>query len=159
MARLRERPGDAALVFFFGIFAITSFVYEPFITFGVDLSKSTSLVGRSWFWYAESFDPVFLDTPLWLRIMCTIDFVVFGPCYLVFIYAFIKDRDWVRVPALIYGSAIVYSTLVYFGWEFLDANNRAHANLAMVVLINIPYTIVPLALMWRVRRPKPFSDR
>lgn len=156
MKSLRERPADAVLVFWFAIFAFTSFVYEPFITFAVDLSASTSFVGRSWYWYASMFDPVFLDTPLWLRIMCTIDFVIFGPCYVVLIYAFVKERDWVRTPALIYGAAIVYSTLVYFGWELIDADNRAHANLLAVVLVNIPYTIVPLALMWRVRHQRPF---
>jgi hypothetical protein len=30
-------------------------------------------------------------------------------------------------------------------------------DLPMVVLINVPYTIVPLLLAWRVRRSTPFS--
>jgi hypothetical protein len=125
--------------------------------FGVDLSTTTDPFGRSWYWYARAFDPVFLDPPLWLRIMCAIDAYVFGVCYLVFIFAFAKGRSWVRVPALLYGSAIVYSTLVYFGWEFLDEANRARAHLLAVFVVNIPYTVVPLLLMWRVRHPEPFS--
>ena len=125
--------------------------------FGVDLSTTTDPFGRSWYWYASSFDPVFLHPPLWLHIMCTIDAYVFGPCYLLFIFAFVKGRNWVRTPALLYGAAIVYSTLVYFGWEFLDPGNRATANLVMVFAINIPYTIVPLLLIWRVRHPLPFG--
>lgn len=153
---LRRRPFDLFLVAWFCVFAVTSLVYEQFIVFGVDLSATTDPVGRSWYWYARSFDPVFLDTPLWLRIMCAVDAYVFGPCYLVLIYAFVRGRNWVRVPALLYGAAIVYSTLVYFGWEFLDAGNRAQANLAVVFLVNIPYTIVPLLLMWRMRRAEPF---
>jgi len=84
-------------------------------------------------------------------------FVVFSACYLVFIFAFIKGRNWVRIPALLYGSAIVYSTIVYFGWEFLDAANRAQANLLAVFAVNIPYTVVPFLLMWRVRHPEPFT--
>ena len=60
--------------------------------------------------------------------------------------------------SLLYGSAIVYSTLVYFGWEFLDVANRAAANLPVVILVNVPYTIVPLLLMWRVRHPEPFGS-
>ena len=110
--------------------------------FGVDLSTTTDIFGRSWYWYARSFDPVFLDPPLWLRIMCTIDAYVFGACYLVFIFAFVKGRNWVRIPALLYGSAIVYSTIVYFSWEFLDEANRAQANLLAVFVVNIPYTVV-----------------
>lgn len=154
---ISSRPLDLFLVAWFVVFAFTSLVYEQYIVFGVDLAASTDLIGRSWYWYASSFDPVFLDTPLWLRIMCGIDAYVFGACYPVFIYAFIRGRDWVRLPALLYGAAIVYSTLVYFGWEFLDAANRTEANLPMVLLVNIPYTLVPLLLMWRVRRPRPFS--
>ena len=158
MTSLRDRTLDAVLVFFFCVFATSSLVYEQFIVFAVDLSTTTDVFGRSWYWYARSFDPVFLDTPLWLRIMCTIDAYVFGPMYLILIYAFVKGRNWVRIPALLYGSAIVYSTLVYFGWEFLDERNRAEANLLAVVIVNIPYTVVPLLLMWRVRKPRPFED-
>jgi hypothetical protein len=155
---LRKRPLDALLVCWFCVFSISSWIHEQFIVFGVDLSTTTDPFGRSWYWYARSFDPVFLDTPLWLRIMCTIDAYLFGTCYLIFIYAFVRCRNWVRIPALLYGSAIVYSTIVYFGWEFLDAANRAEANLLAVFIVNIPYTIVPLMLMWRVRHPEPFAQ-
>ncbi|MGB5810071.1 MAG: emopamil-binding family protein [Polyangiales bacterium] len=140
------------------VFAVTSLVYEQYIVFGVDLSSATDVFGRSWYWYAHSFDPIFLDTPLWLRIMCTIDAYVFGIFYLVLIYALVRERNWIRVPALLYGTAIVYSTVVYFGYEFLDPANRAQANLLMVFLVNIPYTLVPLLLMWRMRRPQPFTN-
>lgn len=158
MTPLRNRPFDAFLVFWFAVFAFTSLVYEQFIVFGVDLASATDMVGRSWYWYANSFDPVFLDAPLWLRIMCGIDAYVFGPCYLMLIYAFIKGCNWVRIPALLYSAAIVYSTLVYFGWEFLDEANRAEANLLAVFIVNIPYTVVPLLLIWRMRNAEPFGQ-
>jgi hypothetical protein len=90
---------------------------------------------------------------LWL--MCTIDGFVFGPFYLVLIAAFVREREWIRIPALVYASAIVYSTVIYFGVELVEEGHRA--NLPMVVLINIPYTIVPLLLAYRVRRAPVFS--
>jgi hypothetical protein len=157
MTPLRQRPFDVFLICWFCLFSVSSFVYEQFIIFDIDLSATTDIFGRSWYWYARSFDPVFLDTPLWLRIMCTIDGYVFGACYPVFIYAFVRSRNWVRLPALLYGVTIVYSTVLYFAWEFLDAANRAEANLLAVFLVNIPYTIVPLMLMWRVRHVHPFG--
>ena len=49
------------------------------------------------------------------------------------------------------------SSLVYFGYEFLDEANRSEANLLAVFLVNVPYTIIPLLLMWRMRRPDPFG--
>lgn len=155
--KLHQRPFDLFLVGWFFVFSVSSLIYEQYIIFGVDLSTSTSVFGRSWYWYASNFDPVFLDPPLWLRLMCGIDGYVFGAFYPVLIYAFIGGRNWIRIPALLYGSAIVYSTVVYFGWEFLDEANRAAADLLWVVIINIPYTIIPLLLMWRVRNPQPFE--
>jgi hypothetical protein len=152
----RRRPLDAFLVFWFCLFAVSSLVFEQFIVFGVDLSTTTDIFGRTWYWYARSFDPIFLDTPQWLRIMCTIDAYVFGPFYLVLIYALAREKNWIRVPALLYGATIVYSTIVYFGYEFLDEANRAEANLLAVFLVNIPFTVVPLLLMWRMRQPDPF---
>ncbi|MDH3201122.1 MAG: DUF2781 domain-containing protein [Myxococcales bacterium] len=156
---LRHRPFDAFLVFWFCLFAVSSLVYEQFIVFNVDLSATTDVFGRSWYWYARSIDPIFLDTPLWLRVMCAIDAYLFGPFYLVLIYAFVRGRNWVRVPALLYGAAIVYSTVVYFGYEFLDETNRANADLLGVFVVNIPYTIVPLLLIWRMLRPEPFGNQ
>lgn len=156
---LRRRPFDAFLVFWFCLFALSSLVLEQFIVFDVDLSATTDIFGRSWYWYASSFDPIFLDTPLWLRIMCTIDAYVFGPFYLVLIYALVREHGWIRIPALVYGGAIVYSTIVYFGYEFLDQANREAANLLVVFLVNIPFTIIPLLLIWRMRRPDPVGGR
>jgi uncharacterized membrane protein YobD (UPF0266 family) len=89
--------------------------------------------------------------------MCGIDAFVFGPFYLVLIYALSRARSWIRIPALLYGAAIVYSTAVYFGYEVLDAANRREANLLAVFLINIPFTIVPLLLLWRMRNAPAFE--
>ncbi len=152
---LRNRPFDLLLVAFFVVFAFTSLVMEMYIAFDVDLAAATDLFGRGWHWYAVSFDPIFLDPPTFLWLMCTFDAFVFGPFYLVLIYAFVRRRNWIRVPALIYGAAIVYSTIIYFGIEVLDEAHRA--DLLWVFVINIPYTVVPLVLCWRVRHPQPFG--
>jgi len=146
---LRRRPYDLFLVVWFSVFAFTSLVMEMYITFRVDLASSCDPFGRVWFWYAASFDPIFLDPPPFLWLMCTIDGFVFGPFYLVLIYAFARECAWIRGPALLYAGAIVYSTVVYFGVEFLTELERA--DIFWVVVINIPYTIVPILLALRVR--------
>jgi hypothetical protein len=153
-----KRPLDLFFVSFFCVFAITSFVFDPYIVFSVDISTSTDIVGRSWFWYARSYDPVFLDTPLWLRILLATDAFILGPLYPFLIYAFVRSRNWIRIPAIIYGTMLAFSTLIYFSWEFLDIHNRQVADLFVVVLVNIPYTIVALLVMWRVRKPEVFSE-
>jgi EXPERA (EXPanded EBP superfamily) len=138
---------DAVLIGFLALFAFTSLVMEPYFVFGVDYHRAGDPFAAAWLFYSR-WDPAFLDRPLFLRIICGIDLFVFGPFYLVLIYALIKRREWIRVPALMYVAAIVYSTVLYFTWELIDAR----ANLTFVFLINIPYTLVPIWLGVRLSR-------
>lgn len=153
----RMAPLDRLLVGCFAVFAFTSICMEPYITFGVDLAHATGPLGRAWYFYAHNWDPLFLDQPAYMRVMTGIDEWIYGPMYLVLIYAFVRRRDWIRLPGLLYCGAIIYSTLVYFLTEFLTEGHRA--NLAMVTLVNIPYTIIPCLLIWRLWRPSPFAAR
>jgi hypothetical protein len=74
--------------------------------------------------------------------------------YVVMIFAFLRRRNWIRTPALLFCGAIIYSTLVYFLVEILSQRDRA--NIAMVVIVNIPYTIIPCLLVWRMWSGDPF---
>jgi hypothetical protein len=148
------RTVDKVLVATFVLFAFTSFVMEPYVVFGVDLAAARDPFGRAWHLYASRWDPLFLATPLFLRVMCGIDAVVFGPMYVALIVGFLRRREWVRTLALVYASAIVYSTIVYFAVELLAP--PPGTDLAMVILINVPYTVMPLVLAWRVRRAPVF---
>jgi hypothetical protein len=139
---------------FFCLFAFTSLVMEMYVVFGVDLREAADPFGRAWNWYAR-FDPIFYDPPLFLKWMCGIDGFVFGPFYLVLLYAFVRRREWIRAPGLAYVGTIVYSTIVYFLVEFLDP--VPGTDLGMVFWINIPYAIVPLWLGWRLRRAPVFG--
>jgi hypothetical protein len=53
--------------------AVTSFVFEPYVIFGVDYTKSAEwdVPGRLWHLYS-TWDPIFLpgNIPTWLWLMC-----------------------------------------------------------------------------------------
>jgi hypothetical protein len=118
-----RHPIDLTIVFFFCIFTWSSLVMEMYIAFAADLRGATDLHGRLWRWYAQ-FDPIFFDTPLYLRIMCTIDGFVFGAFYPFAIYGIIRRAPWLRLWGVAYAAAIVYSTVVYFGVELIGACGR-----------------------------------
>jgi hypothetical protein len=153
---LRRRPFDLALVCCFALFAFTSLVMEPYAVFSIDLHRAGDPFAAGWLLYASRWDPVFLDPPLFMKIICAFDLFLYGPFYLVLIYAFVKRRDWIRIPALLYVTAICFSTGEYFIWEFIS--ERGRADMTMVVLVNVPYMIVPLLLAWRVRAVEVFDD-
>jgi hypothetical protein len=140
----------------FSFFAFTSLILQQWIVWGVDLRTATDPFGRAWRWYAETFDPLLLDRLHSIRVMFGIDAFVFGTFYLVLVYAFVRRRNWIRLPALLYGSAMVYSVLVYNLMEAFS-ERAAETNLPMVLLIGAPYTIIPLLLIYRMWKPDPFG--
>lgn len=151
-----RHPLDRLFIVAFPIFAFTSLVLEQWIVWGVDLRAAGDPLGRAWRWYAETLDPLLLDRLLSIRVMFGIDAFVFGPFYLVLTYAFVRRRNWIRIPALLYGSAMFYSVVVYNLMEIFS-EHAAETNLAMVFLIGAPYTIVPLLLIYRMWGPQPFD--
>lgn len=150
----RRHPLDRMFIAAFSLFAFTSLVLEQWIVFGVDLRTATDPLGRAWRWYAESFDPLLLDRLLSVRVMFGIDAFVFGSFYLVLVYAFVRRRNWIRLPALLYGAAMFYSVVVYILMEIFSGH--PDTDLLMLLLIGSPYTLVPLLLIYRMWQPNPF---
>src|SRR5260370_3788271 len=61
-------------------------------------------------WYGRTFDPVLIARPVWWKMTIAIDDVLFGPFYLVAIYAFIKGKNWIRVPS-VWNSTIPFTNV------------------------------------------------
>ncbi len=141
---------DRVLVACFALFAFTSFAMEPYAVFGIDLRRPHDPLAAAWLLYAERWDPIFLAPPPWLRLICGADMFLFGPFYLVLIYAFIKRKRWIRIPGLMFGAVVAFDVTVYYALELWT--ERGRADLLMVVLINLPYWLVPFFLIYRLRR-------
>lgn len=157
LASRAVRRFDRILVCCFALFALTSFAMEPYVVFAVDLHRAHDPLARAWLLYAERWDPIFLATPPWLRLLCGADLFLFGPAYLVLLYAFVKRKNWIRIPALMFAAVVAFDVSVYYAMEFVT--ERGRADLLMVVLINLPYWLAPFALIYRMRRAEPFAAR
>jgi hypothetical protein len=151
-----RHPLDRVFLVAFPLFAFTSLILEQWIVWGIDLRTATDPLGRAWGWYAQNLDPLLFDRLLSIRVMFGIDAFVFGPFYLVLFYAFLRRRNWIRMPALLYASAMVYSVVVYILMEAFS-DHAEQTNFVMVLLIGAPYNIAPLLLMYRMWVPHPFG--
>jgi hypothetical protein len=140
---------------FLGVFAFTSLVMETYLLLGPDLREADDPLGRLWAWYAAR-DPVFFDPPLFLRWMCGLDALVFGPFHVAAVFAFARRRAWIRLPGLAYAGTILYSNVIYFGVELLDP--VPGTDLSVVALVNLPYVMVPVWLAWRLRAEPVFGS-
>ena len=153
---LSQRKRDWFFVVCFAFFAFSSFYsdacYTVYGTDGDDRCVQANLA------YAElAGDRLFAAQPEFLRTRTAVSAFVYGPFYLLLIFAFVRGANWIRTPALIYVGAMVVGVCEHLAWEFrLGLVPRRPV---VFLAINLPYLLVPLLLGARVWRAQPFGER
>ena len=105
--------------------------------------------------YGSSFDPLLMARPQWWKMTIWIDVLFYGPFYVFAIYAFVKGKDWIRVPAIFYSGMMFADVFIILGAEF--AGPQAAPNFPFVLALNLPWLLVPIFLTLRLRREHPFA--
>ena len=160
---LRRRLTDLAFVAFF-------VVNVGFVTYVVDLEQLViDDPGRFSYplwpppplvdlvhWYGREFDPLLMARPAFWRMTIWIDVIYFGPFYLAAIYAFVRGRDWIRVPALFWSGLMTANVLIILMEERYGA--YATPEFGTVLALNVPWLLAPAAMLLRMRRDHPFTD-
>jgi hypothetical protein len=150
---------DKALISTLVLFSFVALVFEPLYYFGCNWSDVSDSCDGSpyaivrgaavlWRIYSKQWDPMFIDIPVWLRVMCAIEVGLFGPLYAVCAFGLWRRSEWLPPVAYLFSGALLYSTIVYFAMEVIEL--LPGTNLPMVFLINIPWSILPVVLSWRV---------
>jgi hypothetical protein len=158
---LRERRIDIFFAVVFSAFTVTSLISDLLPTVGVDFSHpSGNFFVNSNYWYAHDADPLFMNPPDWMRIVTGLSAFVYMPFYVVLVFALVRRWEWIQLPAVIYATMIVTLTgIVVFGVEFFGEPAMRTGNPGKFLAFNLPYVLVPLALLVRMRRPLPFWRR
>lgn len=158
MIRLADRKRDLVLIAFF-------LVNFGFITYFFDIEQIT--VGDAvhfthypaWpphaivdlvHWYGNKWDPVLMHRPAFYRATIWIDVLVFGPFYAFAIYAFIRGRNWIRVPALVWSGMMLSNVLIILMEE--RSGRFANPDFPFVVAVNLPWLLLPILMILRMRR-------
>jgi hypothetical protein len=84
-----------------------------------------------------------------------IDVLLFGPFYIAAIVAFVRGRDWIRVPALVWSGMMLSNVLILLSQERFGQWATPH--FGMVLSANLAWFLFPLAMIWRMRQDRPFS--
>jgi len=106
-------------------------------------------------WWGQTYDPVLMARPIWWKVTIWIDALCFGPFYLVAIYAFLRRRPWIRVPALLWAATMLTNVSIILGEEAFGEHRTPQ--LAMVVLANAAWVAFPLLVLYRMAREEPFA--
>ncbi|GAB4814052.1 hypothetical protein N2152v2_001098 [Parachlorella kessleri] len=96
--------------------------------------------------------------PLWFKSLVYTEIFLQLPFFFIAVYAYLKRRNWIRIPAIAYGS-FVSATMVPILTEL--ANHKApFYNPAVVVAFYAPYLIMPLLMAVTMAvTPHPFPQQ
>jgi hypothetical protein len=155
---LRQRPVDLFFAIVFLLFAVTSAISDAIPTLGIAMDPhSANALARANYWYAVSTDPLFMHPPVWMRIVTGLSAFVYGPFYLLLVYCLVKGKNWIQLPSVIYATMIVTLTgIVVFGVEFFGEPAFRTPDPVKFLAFNLPYVLIPLLLLIRMRKPNPF---
>ena len=106
--------------------------------------------------YGSSFDPLLMARPQWWKMTIWVDVLLYGPFYALAIYAFIKGKDWIRIPAFFYSGMMFMGVTVILGEEI--AGPQATPHLPFVLGLNLPWLLMPILLTLRLRKEHPFAQ-
>jgi hypothetical protein len=107
-------------------------------------------------WWGNTFDPLLLARPVWWKATIWLDAVFFGPYYAFAVYAFIKGKDWIRVPTLIIMSILFTNVFIILSEEIWGT--IAAKNLPIVLFANAAWFLFPAFLIWKMwKHPFPFT--
>ena len=152
---LSERKGDWFFVCVFAFFAWSSFFSDAFA--GLGLIGEGGFWQRANAWYGSMGDPFFGADHWWFRASPATSAFVYGPFYLVLVYAIATGKNWVRLPAIFYVGMMTHGMMELFYWEFCNPLGQQPTNLAWFLGWNTPYLVFPLLFTVRVWKPEPFG--
>jgi hypothetical protein len=158
---MTSRRIDIFFAVIFSAFTITSIISDLLPTVGVDFSHpSSNFFVNSNYWYAHDADPLFMNPPDWMRIVTGLSAFVYMPFYIVLVFCLVKGKNWIQLPAVIYATMISTITgIIVFGVEFWGDADMRTGNPAKFLAFNLPYVLIPILLLIRMRKPMPFQRR
>jgi hypothetical protein len=137
-------------------FAATSLLFDRAAAMDTVGPDTADPFGRALWLYGTKFDPLVAENPLFLRVMSGISAFVFGPLYFALAWGLAKGRNWIRVPAIVWGTAMLYSMVVHVVVELVC--ETPPPNLPVFFAVYAGYIAAPILLLWRVAPADPFGS-
>lgn len=158
---LKQRPFDLFLAVVFAVFAVTTAMADFMPSLGVELTPdSPNFLVRMNYAYAADTDPLFLRHPFWMRLVTGLSAFVYAPFYVVLVWALVKGKNGIQLPAVVYASACATITgVLVFGVALFGEPEWRTPNPVKFLLLNGPYAVMPLVLLARMRKAMPFTRK
>lgn len=140
-------------------FAITSLFFDMVSVFHPTLDANSWYPPEAWLLalYADC-DPMFADPPAFLRVAMFYSALVYGPLYVWFAWGFYTGNRIIRIPVLMFATAITVATTMIMAEVLFSTNpDWVSPKPAKYLSFTIPYVLMPLLMAARMARPDPFT--
>ena len=105
--------------------------------------------------YGSAYDPLLMARPQWWKDTIWLDVLFYGPFYAMAINAFVRGREWIRIPAIFYSGMMFADVFIILGEEI--AGPHASPHLPVVLALNLPWLLLPIVLTIRLWNEHPFT--
>jgi len=110
-----------------------------------------------YFWWCKMCDPVLQLNPLWIKYLSMLSPLVFCPFYLVCIYAIYNQKDWIRIPIVMYAAVLFVDLSAFFVESIWGEYPSPHP--LMFTAGYGYYQLFPLLLLYRFWQDGPFQQQ
>lgn len=108
-------------------------------------------------WWGYSFDPLLIARPVFFKVTIWLDNLFYAPFYAVAIYAFIKGKEWIRLPSLIWAVSMASGVIMILSEEAFGQYQTSQ--FALVALANASWIVFPIIVLVRLGvREHPFTS-
>jgi hypothetical protein len=158
---LTKRPIDIFFICFFAIFIVTCIISDSVEGLGLpQVANSTNLLVQWNYTYASNFDPLYQSEQVWLRFISGTSAFLYLPFYVLLIISLVKGWNRIQIFAVIYATMIISMTAIpIFGDEFFGPAADRTPNPGIFLLYNGAYVLIPLILLIRMRKERPFQRK
>lgn len=99
-------------------------------------------------WWGRNFDPLLMARPVWWKMTIWFDDLIYGPFYIVAIYAYTRGKEWIRIPSIIYATMMITGVTVILGEEAFGPHKAPQ--FIMVLAANAAWLILPAFIIYRM---------
>jgi hypothetical protein len=110
-------------------------------------------------WYIATYkDPLMSSQPVWFKALIVLEIPQFI-FFFVAIYALLTNGNWIRIPAIIYGSHVATAVFVILS-EMMLSTGLDMMEKAILFGFYFPYFLIPFVLMiYMAATPMPFRGK
>jgi len=156
-----KRPGDLVVLLYFLSHIPITILIDSQVLLRSYITYPKTLLDVCDQYVLDFQDKLVGNPPLWFQVFTACELLVQLPFFFFASYAYYKGRNWIRIPAIVYGVHVVTTLVPILAVQFLDPQIRPTDNVTLACLASIYsiYLFIPLYIvLTNIFYEFPFSE-